>query len=315
MRPGYLFLFIMACACSPEKTQETGHEKDQASAEKLLEVFENVSADTIHVFASDNVESKTYAYNGFKLDSLDLKLFPKEFSEDGNSDYGFYACKRFKIDDERTGLIVRSPGEYVSSSLKLFIYNSRNKTLDYGMELADVVGDAGWLVNMSAKLFFDRNRKLNCILRRLESYDHSAENENDTIVDKSIVDYHIDLSRNKADTFETRSILNRKCYYDVSSSFTGILKEEEFYGPPGYGENKATDPKELALMLYLTETIDLIGTDDVNDTKLNVSRVQVLTDQNLKERIGKRVTMDGKLVGALTGHHHAGVLLDMKQFY
>lgn len=314
MRPGYLFLALILCACS-SKTEDKKEVKEQKTVDQLLEVFETVSSDTIRVFVGDNVESKTYQYNGFQLDSVDVALFPKEFVENANSDYGFFACSKFNIDENKTGLIMRTPGEYISSSLKLFVYDKQTKKLDYRLELSDVFGDEGYVMDLSAKLFFGKDKKLKCVLRRATSDNHSIFDPNDTIIDRTIRDFYIDLSQSRPDTFDIKNILNQKCYYDVSSRFYGMLKEEEFYGPPGYGENKATDCRETALILYLSDPVDIIALDETNTTYKNVTKLQLLTDRDTKDKIGQMIGAEGKLVSALTGHHHTEVLLDLKDFY
>lgn len=98
-------------------------------------------------------------------------------------------------------------------------------------------------------------------------------------------------------------------------SFTGILKQELFYGPPGYGEDTLSDSKELVYILQLDKPISLLAdtASDFNDAKANIKDLQVLSDLNLKDDIDKKASLTGTLFGAQTGHHYTEVLLDARK--
>lgn len=105
------------------------------------------------------------------------------------------------------------------------------------------------------------------------------------------------------------------------SEITGIIQAEIFYGPPGYGENPKTDKVEHFFMLILQKPINVVSTDknadadDVNATKNNISKIQLLPADNidLNNYIAKTVKLTGTFFGAHTGHHHTDVLMDVQK--
>ncbi|MDR1600979.1 MAG: DUF4431 domain-containing protein [Tannerella sp.] len=111
---------------------------------------------------------------------------------------------------------------------------------------------------------------------------------------------------------------NKKNYYyePKMSEISGAVKMETFYGPPGYGENPATDRKEAYGILYLNSPINVIATKEdmeegVNTHKYNVSRIQLVSTTGIKfSRFqNKKVHIIGTFSGAITGHHHTSVLM------
>ena len=99
-------------------------------------------------------------------------------------------------------------------------------------------------------------------------------------------------------------------------SITGTLARHMFYGAPGFGEDPQHDEKETGFYLELATPIcTLAGRDDTDRPLTGVGRVQLVLDQagytRLRPLLGRRVTLSGTLFAAITGHHHAPVLLDV----
>ncbi len=95
---------------------------------------------------------------------------------------------------------------------------------------------------------------------------------------------------------------------------TGTLARQMFYGAPGFGEDPKRDEKEIGLYLHLAmPACTVAGRDD--EAKRNVRLVQLVLDSagyaRLRSFIGKHVTLRGTLFAAITGHHHAPILLDV----
>jgi hypothetical protein len=101
----------------------------------------------------------------------------------------------------------------------------------------------------------------------------------------------------------------------------GKLSAHQFYGPPGYGEEPATDSRERGYVLDLVSPICVKGNpgSDLNaETVRKVRHVQVgpgrgKTWKDLESQVGKLVLMRGTLSSAITGHHHTPVLMDVTE--
>ncbi|MGK4567723.1 hypothetical protein [Flavobacterium sp. 3HN19-14] len=96
---------------------------------------------------------------------------------------GFYGIYSFKFDKNNTGLITRTPGEYDSSMISLWIYNDKSQTITRSMRLSNIFGDAGDFDVYNSWLFSEKDNGLKVLMYDYYSYDHSVEDENDTIVD------------------------------------------------------------------------------------------------------------------------------------
>lgn len=115
---------------------------------------------------------------------------------------------------------------------------------------------------------------------------------------------------------ETNKEVDSTYYYDPSISIlSGTLKEEEFYGPPGYGESPDKDSKEKQYILYLDNPINVKRekqSDTYFEAKNKQEKITLIPSNStstFKHKIGKSIKVKGKLFPAETGHHHTDVLL------
>lgn len=108
-------------------------------------------------------------------------------------------------------------------------------------------------------------------------------------------------------------------YYEpCESKLTGTLRKERFYGAPGFGEDTLHDAIENCFILELAQPIgvnscpDSAENNSYNSPLKNISRLQLvsLNGKQFEKWIGHNITVQGKLFGAFTGHHHTDVLLD-----
>lgn len=105
-------------------------------------------------------------------------------------------------------------------------------------------------------------------------------------------------------------------YDTVSYSFEGVVKLEKYYGPPNYGENPETDLEEWTYMLVLPTPISVSGQSVEDEPHENVKKIQLVFDWSrfpIKSYVGRRVCVTGTLFAAITGHHHAPVLLKVER--
>lgn len=99
----------------------------------------------------------------------------------------------------------------------------------------------------------------------------------------------------------------------------GTLELQTFPGPPNYESIKSGDRIETQWYMRLDRAID-VETNPMDTTgpwepEKNVKIVQVIIgDKDWDKRgKGKRIRATGTLSHAITGHHHARVLLDVQQ--
>ena len=102
-------------------------------------------------------------------------------------------------------------------------------------------------------------------------------------------------------------------------SLTGIIVTKTFPGPPNYAGVKKGDRGETAWILELDAPVcideDKVDSD-LNPAQTEIREIQlVLTPErhnSYKRLLGKRVTANGTLFGAHTGHHRTPVLLTVR---
>jgi hypothetical protein len=107
-------------------------------------------------------------------------------------------------------------------------------------------------------------------------------------------------------------------YEPAVVKLSGILVMDANYGPPGYGEEPENDQIERSWVLKLDRPVDVIGDpqSDLNsESGKDVLRVQLVNASKVKlgEHVAKRVTLEGTLFSAHTGHHHTDVLLTIQK--
>lgn len=109
------------------------------------------------------------------------------------------------------------------------------------------------------------------------------------------------------------------------ATFSGILQYEMFYGAPGFGEDTTSDEKEPAYILHVDQPFLFRDTILAGDSGVSldsctydtVKTIQIRVDpqsnpyaKNLKNMVGKQITLTCTLYGAHTGHHHAPALTE-----
>ena len=174
---------------------------------KLLSKFKKIDIDFLEIYSTPDFG----IYKGKQIDSLDAILFPKEIADAYLLDHDIYACYKFNIDSTKIGLIVRTPSMYVSSSIKLFVYNKNSDRISNYIELAESWGDAGDAIEKTSWIIKNKKNHFSILTREIESHDHRAEDENDTVVDHWDR-YSLLAINGKIDTVSTNSVELKKKY-------------------------------------------------------------------------------------------------------
>jgi hypothetical protein len=106
----------------------------------------------------------------------------------------------------------------------------------------------------------------------------------------------------------------KQFHYDTEKvALTGKVIARTFFGPPGFGEDPKTDSRESQYILVLDMPIDVVGTPGENETERGVKQITlVVLDFKaipIRPWLRQRVTVEGTLFHAITGHHHTKVLI------
>lgn len=101
-------------------------------------------------------------------------------------------------------------------------------------------------------------------------------------------------------------------YDHPSTTLTGIVTQQTFFGPPNFGETPEIDRRETQAVLMLAAPIcvEANNEEDAERNQLQVTLVPRIKI-SLNAFDGKHVTVTGKLFHAHTGHHHTPLLLEM----
>lgn len=101
-------------------------------------------------------------------------------------------------------------------------------------------------------------------------------------------------------------------------SLTGVVSEKLYYGPPGWGEDKAHDEKLHEWILHLKQPLTCVTDADADNQSWNQDVQLIMRDSNdykvNKNFLGKIVSIDGVIFLAKTGYHMTPVLLDDAKF-
>jgi hypothetical protein len=183
MRNTLFVLTLTLSFCHSEQTYPKATEgPSNATSEcaNLVSLYPEILSDTLDVYASDDSENQQFAYHGKKLDSTAVYCIDKSASFDALTQ-GYFACGRFKINDSLVGLVTRIPSYYSSTAIKVFVFNRVTNESIKTIDVADIFGDAGDASKYSTRIVV--SDKPIFITYSWSSYNHSVEDENDTIIE------------------------------------------------------------------------------------------------------------------------------------
>ncbi|MBA2678324.1 MAG: DUF4431 domain-containing protein [Ktedonobacteraceae bacterium] len=105
-------------------------------------------------------------------------------------------------------------------------------------------------------------------------------------------------------------------YWPAKVTVSGVLERITFPGRPNYESVRNGDEPEPGFYLKLSTPICTIGDKDSGTSYpvTDVSRIQLILDNpaygKFRPFLGRHLTVQGTLMAAHTGHHHAPLLLD-----
>ena len=222
-----LTFILIGCGTVSNKTEIETSKSTGKAIESLLKKLKEVSADTLEVYSTDDLENADFAFRGTKLDSVEIATLPNKMREVFNYDRDFYGCYQFRIDSIHVGLIIRTPSEYVTSSIKLFVLdNSSEEILDTFVELAESIGDAGYSMTKTSLIFKDGIR-LNYLIWQQDSEDMSVENENDTTIRTSDYLHLLTFDKKTFDTLNNNTDELQRMYKQLNRDKDQASRQQE----------------------------------------------------------------------------------------
>jgi hypothetical protein len=206
-------LFILT-GCSQQEAPKTIalEALPKSNYSKIQHIFKDISPDSLYVYSDWSVERNDFAFKGTPMDSAQFALLPRGWMDHYSWNKDFAGCVKFPLDSTKMALIARVSGEYVSSALKLFVFDLQKDSIVNTISLADVWGDAGESSVYNSCLFKDKNKDLLIVTYNSGSYDHRVgQVENDTIIEKWNYYYIYKLSNNILDTLskDSSDVVNR----------------------------------------------------------------------------------------------------------
>ena len=130
-----------------------------------------------------------------------------------------FAIYQFDIDNNRLGLITRTPSDYLPSSIKLFVFDKTKDSITSYIELAENIGDAGDVSIKNSWLFRNKDKQVQTLIAVTDLHYNSADNPRDTSVVKDAHFYLLDLSKHLIDTISD----NKK---QLAQQYAGLLQEQ-----------------------------------------------------------------------------------------
>ena len=168
-------------------------------------LFNDIATDSFYVYSADITANPKYEFMGTAMDSVQVSLLPYETRSSYNWDHDFGACYKFPLSTNTMALIARVPAEYVSSAIKLFVFDIEKDSIVKTINLANTFGDAGDVAVYSSYIFKDEEKRMLMLTYYWSSYDHSVYNENDTTIDYWHNYYLFNLTSNSIDTLSKDS--------------------------------------------------------------------------------------------------------------
>ena len=141
-------LGVVIYSCSNNKsTEQTGSAKqDVDSSELFLKLFTKIDGNNLHVYTPTYDLDHGNKFNGRKIDFSFYKFLKFKTLSPKQIDTSFhnYACYKFKLTDNKTGLIIRTPSKYSDTAIDLYTWDNQTKKITNIINLADGYGEEGW---------------------------------------------------------------------------------------------------------------------------------------------------------------------------
>ncbi|TAE87319.1 MAG: hypothetical protein EAY81_04250 [Bacteroidetes bacterium] len=196
-----IFLSFTIVACLQNNAIET------SKFNRLKAFYKDTTFADIFIFPDTGYTDSIYVFKGNQIDSATFNILTECVTQGLPWTEGFYGIYSFLINKQFAGLLTRTPGEYASTAISLWIYDIKNDSIVNNIQLADIFGDAGASETLTSYLFFDKQKILKALTYRHYSYDHSVEEESDTTVEEYWNYYLTKFDYTSVDTLSTDSLI------------------------------------------------------------------------------------------------------------
>lgn len=103
-------------------------------------------------------------------------------------------------------------------------------------------------------------------------------------------------------------------YNSKDAIITGVIKIEEYFGPPGYGDDPDSDEVEKPYILLLNEAIEVKVNDSVDwiNRDIRTEEIHLAPLHGILLKNGEQVRVKGQFYSSHTGHHRRPLLMAVK---
>lgn len=194
MRKLIIILTILGLtqSCSDNSTKQTVDNSVIDNSEAFLKLFPEIESKDLHVYTPPyDTSNRVDKYDGKQIDRsfynflvFDNYINPTEI----DTFYHYFACFKFKLSDNKTGLIIRRPSQYSETAIDLYTWDNSSKKVTNIINLADAFGDEGWYFVQDAWIEeVNADNYLDIVVRKKEFDQDLEEPSNITRSDTSFV--------------------------------------------------------------------------------------------------------------------------------
>jgi hypothetical protein len=153
----------------------TGKNKDVSnndSSAVLLSQFEEINPVDLHIYSPfESPAGKKF--EGKEIDPGFYKFLLFDQRHDwikSDTSERLYACYKFAMEENKTGLIIRRPSQYSATAIDLYVWDNNTKQVVNAENLSDAFGDEGWYFVKDAWITKVNNDKYPDIVTRRKDF-------------------------------------------------------------------------------------------------------------------------------------------------
>ncbi len=143
------------------------------NSDSFLDLFSEIKYQDLHIYTppydisdhSDKFDGKQIDRSFYPFLVFDNHINPTEI----DTFYHYFACCKFKLTDNKTGLIIRRPSQYSETAIDLYTWDNLAKKVTNIINLADAFGDEGWHFVQDAWIEdVNKDNQLDIVIRKKE---------------------------------------------------------------------------------------------------------------------------------------------------